>query len=151
MAYSRNIIDKLQKYLALRPRSEHEVYNYLKIRNKLDNTETDFLLTQFKALGLISDPDFSEWFVTNRLQFGLHGFNKIKQELKQKGISAELISTTLAAHTGTELESQSEKLADKVTADKAKFGDNFDQKAKQRLLRKYIARGFTYSDLKNLI
>lgn len=106
--------DKALGYLAVRPRSEREVKQYL--RNKLiyqhpdyagiSHEEKDtFVSTQERSISkimqklsdasFIDDAAFAKWWIDNRRQFRPRGKRLLLLELQAKGVSAQDIETAL--------------------------------------------------------
>ncbi len=92
------------KYLGYRPRSEKEIRDYL--RKKLakindpyveQNIETiiQMIVVKLKKQRFLNDEEFARMWVRSRTEFKPKGRRLIQLELKQKGISAEIIEKVL--------------------------------------------------------
>lgn len=94
-----NAIIKAREYvfrlLNFRPRSEHEVRDKL-IQKKFPQTDIEQTISYFKELDLINDRQFAKKWISSR-QSKPYGQNRIRFELKQKGINDEVIEEELSA------------------------------------------------------
>ncbi len=86
MPAGRNYVWRL---LRLRPRSESELRNKLKLKN-FAAALIDELIAYFKEKGHINDREFANFWIEVRLNKPL-GFMAIERELESKGLSRELI------------------------------------------------------------
>jgi regulatory protein len=84
-------IDIALRYLAARPRSEHEVRRRLR-RTGLDEPAIDGLLGRLRASGLVDDAAFAHYWVEQRQTFRPRGTRLLEAELRQHGIQSELAS-----------------------------------------------------------
>lgn len=106
------------KLLSKRPQSEKEVKDKLgrflrrrKIEDKkLYLAET---LKYLKKLKVLNDADFARWFMEQRAQFRPRSKRGLYFELKQKGLSQEIIQQTLADY---DEEAACQKLAQKKSS-----------------------------------
>jgi regulatory protein len=88
------LIDKVYRFVSLRPRSEKEIRDYLhgKHATDLDSEKIIQLLVKQK---LLDDSAFVQWWLEQRATFRPKGKRVLRAELKQKGISEELIEEAL--------------------------------------------------------
>jgi len=123
-------------FLARREHSRKELANKL-ARRCADSNLIEDLLDKLSSEGLQSDQRFAENFVHHSLNKG-HGPNKIKQELKQRGIESSLISQCMESESIDWI-----SLAEEVRL--KKYGENipddYQNKAKQS--RFLYSRGFS--------
>ncbi len=79
------------RFLSYRPRSEQEVYRYLKEKAKrvpeLDEKTIAIIMQRLIELKFIDDLEFTKFWLEHRKK----AFKILKQELLQKGISREII------------------------------------------------------------
>ncbi len=105
------------KFLSYRPRSEKEVRNKLKtlikrhsgeqsefridsgVANAPENdraeTVIEKIISKLKKQNFINDEEFAKGWIENRIRFKPRSLRLIKLELKQKGISEEIIHNSL--------------------------------------------------------
>ncbi len=88
-------LDAATRYLSYRPRSESEVRGKLKRRGFDDSIET--VLTKLKEQGLVDDVAFAEFWEENRESFSPRSQRLTRLELKQKGVSSEIIDQVVDA------------------------------------------------------
>lgn len=83
-------LNKIFRYLSFRPRSEKEVRDFLKGK-KVPEDISDKVLTYLFDHHYINDEEFTKWWIEQRTKFRAKGQRLIIMELKQKGISQEII------------------------------------------------------------
>lgn len=87
-------LDKILKFATLRPRSEKEIKDWIK-RKKVHESLHKDLFDRLKKLELIEDKKFAVWWVEQRQSFKPRGIKALVMELRQKGISKEIIEEVL--------------------------------------------------------
>ncbi|RRD47488.1 regulatory protein RecX [Tessaracoccus sp. OH4464_COT-324] len=95
----RSISDEFARRIALdlisaRPRSEAELRGALARRNVPEKVIDD-LCARFKEVRLLDDAAFAAAVVHSRLRHSLHGSARIAHELRNKGVSDELVAEML--------------------------------------------------------
>jgi len=122
-------------------RREHSVQELRdKLSRKFDSSVSSVsvraVLDDLVAEGLLSDERFSESFVHARIQRG-QGPVKIRYELRQKGVSEELLESVIN-------DANCDWLSEAGSVIQRKFGSSppTDQKEFQRRLRFLVQRGF---------
>ncbi|MBI2868929.1 MAG: RecX family transcriptional regulator [Chloroflexi bacterium] len=87
--------DDAARFLTYRPRSESEVRNHLAKRGfKPATVET--VIGRLKALGLVDDAAFARFWSENRASFSPRSRSLTSQELKQKGVGADIVTDAVA-------------------------------------------------------
>lgn len=84
--------NKALRFLSFRPRSEKEVKDNLQ-RKKASFSIIETVLKKLKEKKFINDEGFAKWWVEQRTSFRPLGLRLIKIELRQKGISDEMIES----------------------------------------------------------
>src|SRR3989338_3922707 len=137
LSYGRNYVFRL---LSARQRSEKELRQRLSFKG-FDPEITEELTDYFKKLNLINDREFARAWIETRLNKPL-GFKAIIKELRQKGISEEIIA---------ELIGQKKASFDEITAvrelaerrwARLKSSNKPKEKLKSQLYAYLIRRGF---------
>lgn len=132
-----------ERAVSLLARREHSAAELkLKLaKADFDGDEIDALLVKLAEANLQSDDRFAENYLRYRAQRG-YGFQRIRQELKERGVAAELISRTLE-------QSDIDWFSLAVTVRCKRFGeqkpDDFKERAKQQRFLQY--RGFTHEQI----
>jgi len=90
-AYSRTL-----NYLSYRPRSRAEVNRYLEKRD-LSETQMEAIATRLERAGLLDDEAFARYWVENRERNRPKGLRALRYELRNKGISTEIIERVLVS------------------------------------------------------
>ena len=114
-----------------------------KLNKRFDNhPSTDEVLVKLSEEGLQSDKRFAEAFVRSRLHRG-HGLARIRQDIRPKGVSDELVARALE-----EADIDWYELARDVAT--RKFGQRpaADQREKAKRMRFMQYRGFNYDQIK---
>lgn len=138
---SQNIANAYQaciRYLAPRARSVHEIRQYLKKKgfNEHDIEQTTAKLEQEN---LLNDKDFATMFVEQRERFKPRSKLALSFELKQKGISADIIDACMV---------NIDEYASAWSAiqPKLKLWKNYDdEKLKKKVMNYLNYRGFNYA------
>lgn len=141
------------KFLNFRPRSEKEIRDYLKKKiqkfNDIDASIIDVIIHKLKEQRFLNDLEFAKMWVRSRTEFKPKGKYLVKQELRQKGVSQDIIDEVL----GSDVRSQSEEdLAKDLLERKRKKYEAMDpmerfQKAGSMLAR----RGFSLDAIRAAI
>lgn len=137
-------LQKALHYLQYRPRSEEEV------RKKLSEVgyDTNLIEVTIKHLvegNLMGDEQFSRTWVENRATFRPRSKRMLTRELKQKGISSEVIQTVLAESASDE--SQAYQLA----LQRKRAWESLDAKEFVKKSLGYLGRrGFDYETARSV-
>jgi regulatory protein len=140
-------------YLSIRPRSEKEILDYLRKKQKNAPNLTDDLITQIieklKEYKFINDREFTKFWMEQRTKSKHKPIRAIEFELKQKGIGKDLIDESLADIDTKDLDYENaKKLADRKMA----YYRNLDPKKRQEKVMRYlIGKGFSYDIVKKVI
>ena len=134
LAKAKSTVFRLFKF---RPRSEREIINKLKGK-KLPNDTIATAIEHFKKIDYINDRRFAQMWAVSRLT--RNGINRIRLELKQKGIAEEIIQETI----GNIPEDYSEIETVLTVAKKQlrKYERLDPDKQKRRLYEYLLRRGF---------
>jgi regulatory protein len=146
--------DSLQKakncafiLLKFRPRSEKEIAKRLK-KKKFDNQVISEVVFFCKEKGFINDKEFAKAWVESRLKRPL-GINRIKLELKSKGISEEIITGVLSEAKAQFDEGRIVGEIARQRFMKLKGMESF--KAKRRIYAYLLRRGFSLETVTDAI
>ena len=88
------------RYLGLRPRSTHEIRDYLKGKGYTAET-IEAAVGRLTTRGYLDDTAFARWWAENRAQFRPRGPHLLRQELRRKGVGSETIDETLTEQAET--------------------------------------------------
>lgn len=86
--------NKALRFLSYRPRSEKEIRDKLKSK-KVDLSIVEQIVQKLKEQNFINDEEFARWWVEQRTTFKPRSLKLIKIELRQKGLTADLIDKTI--------------------------------------------------------
>lgn len=127
------------KYISKYQKTESELKDYLLKKGFLSEL-CDDVLNKVKEYRYIDDKVFVENYIKNSK--GRYGINKIKQNLKQKGISEELISQIEIEEDFSDLQ----KIALKYLKNKEKNNANL-----QKCAKFLFSRGYSYDEISRVI
>lgn len=131
------------RLLKFRLRSEEELQGKLKER-KFPAPIIKQTIEYFKDLDLVDDRKFAQRWTTSRLKKPF-GINRIRMELKAKGIGPTIIEEALREATDRYEESEVVTKLAQYRASKYKQAD--PEKTKQRVYGFLIRRGFSMSSI----
>ena len=128
---------KAIKYLDYRERSEAEIRIHLNKRDINERVIED-VIARLRRSGLVDDRRFAANWVENRLEFRPRGRRALFYELRQKGISEEIIQETLDPIND-------EELAYQAAINKAKNFHSLEWDDFRKKMLGYLSRrGFSY-------
>ena len=135
------------RLLNFRERSEKEIRDKLKTKS-ISSKTTDQCIKYFKELSLVDDRQFAQKWINYRLSKPF-GINRIRLELKQKGISPEILEETL---TQAQENFNEFDIVLELSQRRLEKYKNIDtNKAKQRLYGYLSRRGFSTSSIKKTL
>lgn len=137
------------RYLEARPRSVAEIRTRLN-RKDFAPEAIDSALDRLGQLGLIDDAAFARFWVENRLASRPRGANALRDELRRKGITKELVGEVL---TDESLAGDEPERALAVARGALrKYADAADRNAFTRRMGGYLQRrGFTFDVIRPII
>lgn len=125
-------------YLSYRMRSEYEIIQYLK-RKEFDEESIHSSLKTLKEYHYVDDPQFSKSFVSSKFNAQLKGPIVIAKELKKKGISSSVISSSLSSLS---FEEQVNRLVEFIEKKQKKTSKKSLKEVKQKLYQQLYRKGF---------
>ena len=143
------VYDRVLKFFSFRPRSEKELRDWFK--KKQVGEETQKLIYQkLKHLGYLNDEEFAKWWIEQRTTFRPSGTRLLALELRQKGVTREIIDQQLS---NLAIKPFSEHdLAKKVAEKKLKSLKHYSYlEQKQKLASALARRGFSWETVKEVI
>ncbi|MDO8515278.1 MAG: RecX family transcriptional regulator [bacterium] len=126
-------------FISFRPRSEWEVKMRLKRKDPASGGMTDLVIEKLKKLKLVDDEAFAKWFLEQRNTFRPKSDRVLKQELKIKGISDEIIKKVLTEDETSEFEKAF------LIVNKKKLVD------REKIIRFLGSRGFSWDIINDVI
>lgn len=87
------------KFLASRPRSEKEISDNLK-KKKAPDEIIKQVIVKLKEKKFLNDQEFATWWIEQRQRFRQKSLRIIKLELRQKGISADILESVMNQEEG---------------------------------------------------
>ncbi len=146
------LFDLVSKFLAVRPRTEKEIRDYLskKIAQKeainfsqaSQSPALESIILKLKKYNYINDVEFAKWFISSRLKTRPKSISFIKMELSKKGIKREHYEDLFQ-------NSQDEtQIAKKAIEKKIKRWENLPPvDFKKKFFNYLLTRGFSYETI----
>ena len=139
-------LDKLIRFVMVRPRSEKEVMDYFK-RKKVHESMHEKLVEKLKHLELLDDAKFAKWWIDQRIEFKSKSKRVIQIELRQKGIDKNIIDDAFGETVIDE-----EKMAKEVLAKKMYKWKNLEPREARQKMSQYLAgKGFSWDVIEKVI
>jgi regulatory protein len=137
------------RFLSFRPRSEKELRDYL-VKKKCDDLISKRIIESLTRDKFLNDEEFTRWWVEQRTLLKPKAWRVIVYELKQKGISKELIESVQSSEFKIQNDAESAmKLAEKKLRT---IHDRSDRWKVQEKLGRYLAgKGFDWDTIKAVI
>jgi regulatory protein len=135
------------RFLSFRPRSEKELRDYL-VKKKCDDLTAKRIIESLTRDKFLNDQEFTKWWVEQRTILKPKASRVIKFELKQKGISKELLDNFFEENEDSDF-ANALKLAEKKLPRYARFEDK--RKVYEKLGRFLASKGFDWDTIKAVI
>jgi regulatory protein len=133
------------RQLAYRPRSTSELRQTLHQRGFGDRI-IDQVIERFTALGYLDDADFARRWIQTREELAPRGARLLKQELRQKGIGAEMAEEAIAAAEVDDFDA-----AMRIAQRRVSKMTGLDRDTQRRRLAGYLERrGFAYDVIRTV-
>ena len=137
-------LQRALNFLSYRPRSEDEVRRNL-IKHGYDEPIIEEILSRLRRGRLVDDENFAELWVENRSEFRPRGGRMLRQELRQKGISDQVIAEALE-------ELDEDELALKAARKKARRYRELEWMDFRKKMSGFLARrGFNYGIISTVV
>jgi regulatory protein len=91
-------LQQAMNYISFQLRSEKEVRTYLKDK-EINLEDRHLVVKRLKEMNLIDDRSYGESYLRTQIRLGDKGPTVISQQLKQKGLSEEIIQEVLPLYT----------------------------------------------------
>lgn len=132
------------KFLSYRIRSSSEIRDYLR-QKKYEESVVEEVLARLQTMNYLNDLEFARTWVRNREEFHPRGASALRYELRQKGISSDIIEDVLATFDASE--SAYRAAQKKVRSLRGKNRDTLRQQVGGFLMR----RGYNYDTVKDVL
>lgn len=135
------------RYLSYRMRSEQEMRSYL-IRKNVKREMIEEIIAKLKDKKLLNDKEFAEAFLHDRILHSSKGPKLIAQELREKGVSQEIIAEVIGNYHYEHQVEKALKLANKHLHRKS---NHSYQKRLEQLKIKLMQNGFSQDVINDVI
>jgi len=147
------------RFLSYRPRSEKEIKDYfLKINkqksiNKTTDEMIEAVVEKLKKYRFLNDEEFARIWVTQRTKIKPRAWRVIQFELKQKGISEEIIQSLRFPDKQEEFKIQDDLESAKILVQRKieRYKSLTKQEIYQKLGRFLAGKGFSWDTIKKAI
>lgn len=140
---------KVLKYLSYRQRSEKEIRDYL-LRKKADEKMSEVIIKLLHDQAFLNDELFAKMWIESRARFNPKSKRIITLELKQKGITQEIVEKVMTEF-GNE-ENSDDVLARKIVEQKiSRYTDLPKEKQYEKLAGQLGRRGFSWDTIKKVL
>lgn len=136
------LLDKVLRWLAIRPRSRWELADYLR-RNKIEPNEAEKVIQKIESFGYLDDHKFADSWVASRRALKPVSVRRLRQELQQKRVATEIIDQILAEDETDEVEVLREIIEHKRR--QSRYANE------EKLIAHLARQGFHYSDIKEAL
>ena len=125
----REVIDKLLRYCDYQERCTSEIYRKLKLLGIEDESQQRELIKELLEMDILNESRFADSFARGKFKIKKWGFGRIRNELKYRGITENLIEIALSKIDEADYQVQFEYLAIKKW-ELLKAKSIFEKKAK---------------------
>lgn len=113
-----------------------------KLNRKFSKEASNYAANKCEEIGIVNDEDFARLYAEELLERKGMGISRVRLELKRKGISSDIISSTLE-----EIEVD-EKQQIKDLLERKYFRRLSDEKGRKSTFNALVRLGYSYSDIK---
>ncbi len=149
MGVFEKLLNRSYNFLSFRPRSEKEVRDYL-LKKKSDEITTERIITSLKESKFLDDKEFTKWWIEQRSKIKPKSIKLIIFELKQKGITKEVIEDVLNDKDFVTVSDFDKALG--LAQKRLTRTKNIDPKKKYERMARFLAsKGFNWDVIKKVI
>lgn len=141
---------KAVHFLKFRPRSVKELRDHLKKKNAPEEIIAT-VVAKLKEQKFLNDHDFAQWWIESRARFRPKGRRIVELELRQKGISQEIIDEAIAGEKAADVPNEEEQLTRLVAQRFPKYKHLEKIEIYQKLGAYLARRGYTWDQIKHSI
>lgn len=159
------------RYISLRPRTEHELQTYLMrkgharlalqskdskdsqdsedVREKSESALIELvssIITLYKDENRINDTAYANWYVSEKNYFKPRGQMRLRYEMTQKGVDSSIIDVVFEQSPVTDMELITQMLQTRF----AKI-DLTNKPLREKVIRRLQQKGFSYRDIQESI
>lgn len=140
-------LNKTLKFLSFRQRTSSEIQKYLQKIHASEEAKTQ-VISKLEQLNLINDKAFINWWVEQRSAYRPRALRFLKIELKQKGISQELLDSVLSEYSASDEEKSAKTFAEKKLQ---RIKNLPGIEIKKKLFQALSSRGFSYNVIQSVV
>lgn len=141
------IINRAIEFATRRPRSQREIELWFR-KKKVEEAVQGLALNKLKNLNLLNDLEFAKWWIEQRNTFRPKPQRVIKMELRQKGVSSDVIEEALGE---SELPSELETARKVISKKGGRYKRMPYDEGKKKLSNFLAMRGFSWDTIKQIL
>lgn len=142
-----DVYNRIVKYILKRRRSEKEIRDNL-LKYDLSNVEIDKIILKLKDIKLINDVEYCKAFINDNIYLSKNGINKIKKDLLDKNISADIIENSLNDVDMDIFDERLEKIIMKKINSNKKYSKTL---IRQKILNEMINLGYDKNKILDIL
>ena len=142
-------LNKALRFLSFRPRSEKEVQDFFR-KKQVSKETSEKVIDRLKEHKFLDDVEFAKWWVEQRTLIKPRAWRVIKIELRQKGISKEimeLLNTNSQSEEKDDLNAAIKLVGKRIL----RYKSLPRQEIYKKLGRFLLSKGFNYETIKRSI
>jgi len=138
--------NRLLRFASIRPRSQKELEDWFN-KKKILRKHQLLMFSKLKRLNLIGDKKFALWWISQRMEFRPKGRKYLEWELREKGVSQNIIEDVFK-----NIKFDEKLLAEKVLKKKNKYWRNLDSlDVKRKKIEFLRSKGFSWETIKEVL
>lgn len=137
-------------FLKFRLRSVKEIHDHLKKKNAPEEIIKRVIAT-LEEQKFLNDREFANWWIESRARFRSKGKRIVELELRQKGISQEIIEEAMASEKAEDVPDEAEQLSRLIEQRFPKYKHLEKMEIYQKLGAFLARRGYTWDQIKRSI
>ncbi len=142
-------LNRTLRFLSFRPRSEKEIQDYLK-KKQVDEITSQEIIDKLKEHKFLNDEEFAKWWIEQRTLVKPRAWRIIKIELKQKGISNEILDSVIS-NFKFQISNDEEMAMQLAQKRLSRYKNLAKQEVYQKLGRYLASKGFSWETVKKSI
>lgn len=142
----KEVMDTCLNYLSYRDRTINEVKRFLE-RKEFEEVLIEYAINKCLEYGYLNDKKFAQTYMKDRINLKKHGTWRIKEDLRNKGISQDIIDEVVDIPEDKEY-----KMALNLAEKRVKSYKKDDYRSKYRKLSGYLQRrGYSFNTINKVL
>lgn len=116
------------------------------VKKEYEQSLAEEVINHLEERGYVDDRDYTRRYISDAVKLKGHGKMRIKNDLRAKGISADLVDEVLLS-----MEIDCNMALPRLLESKAANADLKDEKQRNRIVSFLVRRGFSYKDISDAV